>query len=129
MSLTMTVREQGEGVRNELEALRQGGARIVTFDLKDMSYLNAEGLEAILIAMKAIEARGGEVVLTNLRPQVRKVLDIIQSAPTLSIFRNMLAPHPVRGDHQPQTTRTADDASQPYERRVEQSPVELQPHP
>jgi CheY-like chemotaxis protein len=39
--------------------------------------------------MKAIEARGGKVILRNLRPRVRKVFDIIQSAPTLSIFRNV----------------------------------------
>lgn len=106
MSLTVTVREHGEGVwrvypvgsldgktspilRNELEALRGEGARIITFDLKDLSYLSAAGLEAILATIEALEARGGEVVLANLRPQVRKVFDIIQSAPTLSIFRSV----------------------------------------
>ncbi len=106
MSLTVTVREHGEGVwrvypvgfldgetspilRKELEALRGGGARIITIDLEDLSYLSAAGLEAILTIIKTLEARGGEVVLTNLRPQVRKVFDLIQSAPTLSIFRSV----------------------------------------
>ncbi len=105
MSLTVTVREHGKGVwrvypvgsldgktspiiRNELEALRGEDARIITFDLKKLSYLSAAGLEAILAIIKALEAGGGEVVLTNLRPQVRKVFDVIQSAPTLSIFRS-----------------------------------------
>jgi anti-sigma B factor antagonist len=106
MSLKVTGREHGEAVRrlypvgsldgntspmlrNELEALRGAVGRTITFDLKDLSYLSGAGLEAILAAMKAIEARGGEVVLTNLRPQVRKVFDIIQTVPTLSIFRNV----------------------------------------
>jgi anti-anti-sigma factor len=106
MSLTLTVREQREGVwrvylvgsldgktspilRNELGGLRGEGARIITFDLKELSYLSAAGLEVILATIEALEARGGEVVLTNLRPQVRKVFDTIQSAPTLSIFRSV----------------------------------------
>jgi anti-anti-sigma factor len=106
MSLTVTVREHGEGVwsvcpvgsldgktssilRNEIGALRGGGARIITFDLKDLSYLSTAGLEVIFATMKALEDRGGQVVLTNLQPQIRKVFDIIYSAPTLSIFRSV----------------------------------------
>ncbi len=76
MSLTVRVREHGKGVwrvylvgsldgktspilRKELEALRGEGARVITFDLKDLSYLSAAGLEAILATIEALEARGG----------------------------------------------------------------------
>jgi hypothetical protein len=43
----------------------------------------------VLVAKKAIKAAGGDVALMNLQPQIRKVFDIIQALPSLSVFESV----------------------------------------
>jgi anti-anti-sigma factor len=61
----------------------------IIFDLKDLSYIGSAGVRVILAAKKALEVTGGDVILTNLQPQIRTVFDIIKAVPSLSIFESV----------------------------------------
>ena len=106
MSLTVTLKEHGVGLftvcpmgtldsntyqilEGHLQAITAASPRSIIFDLKDLSYISSAGVRVILATKKALKAAGGDIVLTNLQPQIRKVFDIIKAVPSLSIFESV----------------------------------------
>src|SRR5689334_2284939 len=75
----------------ELARLFADGAappRLV-FDLSQLEYLSSAGIRCFVRARKAVEPRGGKVVLVNPQPPVRKVLDIVKAMPPGGIFASI----------------------------------------
>jgi anti-anti-sigma factor len=106
MSLTVTVKEHGVGLftvspigsldsntfqilEDRLQPITAASPRTIIFDLKDLSYISSAGVRVILVTKKALKAAGGDIALTNLQPQIRKVFDIIKAVPSLSIFESV----------------------------------------
>jgi anti-anti-sigma regulatory factor len=46
------------------------------------------GVSAILKAKKTIETEGGSFLMTNLQPQIKRVFEIINALPSVSIFES-----------------------------------------
>jgi anti-anti-sigma factor len=61
----------------------------LTFDLAQLVYLSSAGIRCFIRARKAIEPRGGKVVIVNPQPPVRKVLDIVKAIPPGGIFESV----------------------------------------
>ena len=59
-----------------------------TFDSADLKYLRSMGIRVIFKVKKALSAAGGDVIFTNLQPQVEKVFEIINALPTFQVFRS-----------------------------------------
>ena len=76
-------------LEDHLAGLRRDGATTVVLDLKNLTYISSAGVRVILVAKKAMKAAGGDVVLTNLQPQIRKVFEIIQALPSLNVFESV----------------------------------------
>jgi anti-sigma B factor antagonist len=76
-------------LEDHLAGLRRDGAITFVLDLKDLTYISSAGVRVILVAKKAMKAAGGDVALTNLRPQIRKVFEIIQALPSLNVFESV----------------------------------------
>jgi anti-anti-sigma factor len=57
------------------ELMQQGKTRLL-FDLSGMDYISSAGLRVILIAVKALQAKQGKVVLSALTPYVREIFDV-----------------------------------------------------
>jgi anti-sigma B factor antagonist len=76
-------------LEDHLAGLRRDGATGFVLDLKDLTYMSSAGVRVILAAKKAMKAAGGDVSLMNLQPQIRKVFDIIQALPSLSVFESV----------------------------------------
>lgn len=60
--------------------------RALVFDLAELEYISSAGIRSIFKARKAIEGRGGKVLVSNLQPQIQKVFDIVKAVPMNSIF-------------------------------------------
>lgn len=60
--------------------------RALVFDLAELEYISSAGIRSIFKARKAIEGRGGKVLVSNLQPQIQKVFDIVKAVPMSSIF-------------------------------------------
>ncbi len=58
----------------------------LVFDLAQLEYVSSAGIRSVLKARKALEARGGRVMLLNLQPPVQKVFDIVKALPSTQIF-------------------------------------------
>lgn len=48
----------------------------VVFDCTDLAYISSSGLRVILMSYKQITSNGGKLILRNLIPDVRSVMDI-----------------------------------------------------
>jgi anti-anti-sigma factor len=60
----------------------------LVFDLAALEYLSSAGIRALVKARKALEGRGGRVLVAHVQPAVRKVFDIVRALPTTDIFKN-----------------------------------------
>ena len=61
----------------------------LTFDLGQLVYLSSAGVRCFVRARKAIEPRGGNVVIVNPQPAVLKVLDIVKAIPPGGVFESV----------------------------------------
>ena len=57
-------------------------------DMQNLNYISSAGLRCIFKAKKVVVAAGGRLLLVNLQPQVKKVLDIIKALPDRAVFSN-----------------------------------------
>lgn len=73
----------------ELAPVLDSTIRALVFDLAQLEYISSAGIRSIFKARKAIEGRGGKVLVSNLQPQIQKVFDIVKAVPMSSIFTSM----------------------------------------
>ena len=59
------------------------------FDMASVDYMSSAGVRVIFKAKKALKENRGELILVNLKPQIKKVFDIINALPSLTIFRSI----------------------------------------
>ncbi len=64
-------------------------ARILLFDLARLEYISSMGLRLMLRVRKAMEKKGGSVLMTHLQPQIAKVFEIANALPEVPIFASM----------------------------------------
>ena len=60
--------------------------RALVFDLQALEYISSAGIRALVKARKALEGRGGRVVVAHVQPAVQKVFDIVRALPAADIF-------------------------------------------
>lgn len=61
----------------------------LVLDLEGLDYISSAGIRSVFKARKAIEGRGGKVLVTHLQPQIQKVFDIVKAVPLSSIFSSV----------------------------------------
>jgi len=107
MPLTVTSNEEQAGVvvtifpvgsldsntysvlEDHLAQIRKSNPRALVFDLKNLTYISSAGVRVFVATKKAMKAAGGDMVLTNVPPQIRKVFEIIQALPSLNVFESV----------------------------------------
>ena len=62
---------------------------ILIFDMADLDYISSAGLRVIFKLQKVVKGAGGEIMMVNLQPPVRKVFEIIDALPSLSVFSSV----------------------------------------
>jgi len=70
----------------QLAPVLSSSVQALVFDLAELEYISSAGIRSIFKARKAIEGRGGKVLVSNLQPQIQKVFDIVKAVPLNSIF-------------------------------------------
>ena len=62
--------------QKDIEILMEGENPDITLDSKDMEYTSSQGLRMFLMLQKSVNARGGKLVMKDMKPQVKEVFDI-----------------------------------------------------
>jgi anti-sigma B factor antagonist len=63
-------------LNKKITDLLSRGEDNLKFDMQNTVYISSVGLRVFLTAQKAIKARKGSMILTNVSPQVMEVFDI-----------------------------------------------------
>ncbi len=72
-----------------LDGLIAGGAKVIQLNLRHLDYMSSMGLRVILKAAKALREREGNLLLSNLQPQIHKVIEIAGALPGETIFASV----------------------------------------
>jgi len=59
---------------------------LIVLDLKELAFISSAGLRVIFAALKRQEAKGGEILMTNMSAGVRKVFEIVRALPKMNVF-------------------------------------------
>ena len=62
---------------------------LVVLDMQDLDYMSSAGVRVILKTRESLKKRNGKLVLMNMQPQIKKVLDIINALPSLQVFKSI----------------------------------------
>lgn len=76
-------------IESRLAPLLIPATHVLTLDLRDLEYISSAGVRVVFKARKTIEGHGGKFLLSNLRPSVRKVFEIINALPKENIFTSL----------------------------------------
>lgn len=60
----------------DITPLMTGDCPNIELDCTDMEYTSSQGLRMFLMLQKSVTSRKGNLVMTNMKPQVKEVFDI-----------------------------------------------------
>lgn len=65
-----------EAFQNDITPLMEEENPDIEIDCTDMDYTSSQGLRIFLMLQKSVTSKGGKMVMTNMKPQVKEVFDI-----------------------------------------------------
>ena len=84
VSLTGTLdTESAPQLEKSLAALQ---TNVIAFDMTNLAFISSAGLRVIFAAAKRQRSKGGQIGMSNLRPGVRKVFEIVKALPDMNVF-------------------------------------------
>ena len=72
----------------EIHSLVAEPVRVIVLDMAGVDYISSAGVGSLASAKTAIAKKGGELAMTNVQPQVAKVLEIMRLVPVLGVFQS-----------------------------------------
>ena len=73
----------------KIASLLEPATRVLILDMSELDYISSAGVRVVFKTKKSLNESGGEFMMTNLKPRIRKVFEIINALPTISIFKNV----------------------------------------
>ena len=65
------------------------GAKVVIFDMEGVEYISSMGLNTIFKVQRSLDKTSGTFAMTNLQPQIKKVLEIVKALPSMKVFESI----------------------------------------
>ena len=63
--------------------------KVLIFDLSKLDFISSAGVRVVFMAQKAMSENKGVFMMTDLKPQIKKVFEIINALPSLRVFKNI----------------------------------------
>lgn len=76
-------------LENRVDDIVKDMPSIIVFDMENLEYISSMGVRVIAKAQKALKKHQGQVTLLHLKPQIKKVFDIIKALPSDRIFASI----------------------------------------
>ena len=76
-------------LEKKIDSLLESATRVLILDMADLDYISSAGVRVIFKVKKGLSASGGQLMMANLKPQIRKVFEIINALPSMSVFKNI----------------------------------------
>jgi len=81
--------ETAPRLNEELNELIDERTKAVILDMGGVNYISSAGIAAVLGAKKALKEKSASFAMTNVQPQIKKVLDVMKILPMIDIFEDM----------------------------------------
>jgi anti-anti-sigma factor len=81
--------ETVDAARGRIEPIVRAAPKVVVFDLGELTFLSSVGIGLLLDARQRLAKAGSSVFLTNLQPQIAKVMEIVNAIPKESVFADL----------------------------------------
>jgi len=76
-------------LEDHLEPILSAPVETVILDLAKLSFISSAGIRVLITASNRLTEKKGKLLLTNMQPQIVKVLEIIKALPGVSLFRSV----------------------------------------
>lgn len=73
---------------SQVEPIMLPATKVIILNMEGVNYISSLGIGSIFNITNRLKAKGGDLLLTNLQPQIKKVFDIVKSSPD-SIFTSL----------------------------------------
>lgn len=77
--------------RQQLKTIIDAGQGKLILDLAGVSFMDSSGLSVLISAYKAVQAKGGDLVLLNLTPTVQSLIELTRLQQVFEIFTDKAA--------------------------------------
>ena len=81
--------ETHQKLEEELNEIIDEKTKAVILDMGGVEYISSIGIRVVIWAKKALEEKQATFAMINLRPQIKKVFDIMKILPMFDIFDDM----------------------------------------
>lgn len=76
-------------LEKELDSFVDKSTKMILFDLENLEYLSSAGIRVFITTKKKLKENDGNITFVNIQPQVRKVFEIINAIPSMTIFQSI----------------------------------------
>lgn len=76
-------------LEDEVNKALQLSPKVIVLDMQEVIYMSSVGVRIVFKAQKALKEKNASLTIVNLKPQIKKVFDIINAVPDLSIFASI----------------------------------------
>ena len=73
-------------LQKKVDAVVKSKPKVIIFDMQNVDYMSSMGINVILQTRDLMAKAGGSMLLINLKPQIKKIFDIIKAIPDRNIF-------------------------------------------
>jgi anti-sigma B factor antagonist len=77
------------GFKEKIQPLLNADTRGIVLDLKEIEYISSAGLGVLFLMKKHFMAKGGELVFCNLRPQIKRLFEVVKALPGETVFESL----------------------------------------
>lgn len=81
--------ETASDLEAELKEIIDEKAKAVIFDMSAVDYVSSAGIRVVMWAKKTLQRNQANFAMVNLRPQIKKVFDVVKILPMIDIFDDM----------------------------------------
>jgi anti-anti-sigma factor len=78
-----------ETARSLIAPVMAAAPRVVVLDLGGLNFLSSVGISLLLETQRELTSKGSRVFLTNMQPQIARVMDIVQVLPKTTVFKDI----------------------------------------
>ena len=76
-------------LEEKVDHLLQKQPSVIVFDMQKLEYISSMGIRVLIKTTKAMKKIDGQVRYVNLKPEIKKVFDIVNVMPDQTIFTSV----------------------------------------
>lgn len=81
--------ETYQALQKELDEIISEKTKALIFDMSNLNYISSVGIGLVIKTKKSLEEKHANFAMTNLKPQIKKVFDVMKILPIIDIFDDM----------------------------------------